>query len=75
MDIIYVYRTGFSMGTEMGQRTCVKTTEYTVKHIIYCIVYIYFHNFMNLCRTDKTTWDLIMKVTNKMQLYRLIYYS
>lgn len=43
------------MGTEMLQRTCVKTAEYTVKHIIYCIVYMYFHNFMILYRTDVTT--------------------
>jgi hypothetical protein len=48
------------MGTEMLQRTRVKKAEYTVKHIIYCIVYIYFHNFMNLCRTDITTWDLVV---------------
>ena len=62
MDIIQVYRTGFSMGIEMLQRTYVKTTECTVKHIIYCIVYIYFHNFMNLCRTDVTTLDLVTKL-------------
>jgi hypothetical protein len=47
------------MGTEMLQRICVKTTEYTVQHIIYCIVYIYFYNFMNSCKTDITTWDLV----------------
>jgi len=50
------------MGIEMLQRTYVKTTECTVKHIIYCIVYIYFHNFMNLCRTDVTTLDLVTKL-------------
>jgi len=55
VDIISVYRTGLSMGTEMLQRTCVKTTEYIVKHIVYCMAYIYFHNFMNLCRADVTT--------------------
>jgi hypothetical protein len=54
------------MGTEMLQRTGVKTTEYAVKHIIYCIVYIYFHYVMHLFRTDVTTWDLFV---TKLALY------
>ena len=38
----------------------------TISIVFYCIVYIYFHNFMNLCRTDVTTWDLVV---TKLALY------